>query len=181
MTICCVLKEGTQDGKKHSVEDDALRIKSSLQATLQQVPQVIQPQTQSNSCWAEWFVQHKCSTEAMAPYKAQGRRDPSTGDTLFTAETKVLLKLQAQVRTSQDPLPLDKMYAAVLPNPNSNPWIDRIHVAPWRINLSPFILMLAHLQTGMGGVANPDNKSTGTLRGNLAIRHRLRLTLTTAV
>ena len=110
------LREGTLNGEKHSVEDVAELKASRLfrQRYKGYLRKVIRPPETTQQMLEEWFVRCKC-TASEGSLPAQGRRDPISGDNLFTAETKSAVQnCKEKAQCLQDPLPLEEMYDGVL-------------------------------------------------------------------
>ena len=127
-----------------------------------------------------WFERFKCSASDGAR-PAGGRRDPFTGETLFTAETKDAIRMaKVNAKYLQDPLPLDQMYSVIQPNPNSPHGLKEYLSRRGESSLESFHLMLAHFgNCGMRTSLADNLNLTGTARHNLAIRHKYRLTTLT--
>ena len=125
-----------------------------------------------------WKDRFKCtkSTELSAP--AGGRRNPDTGETLFTPETKkAVQECQKKAKHLQDPLPLEEMYYTIAPHPKSKHQLPEYLSRRGESNLEAFHLLLAHFgNNGMRASLADNLMLTGTARYNLQIRHKLRLT-----
>jgi hypothetical protein len=108
---------------------------------------------------------------------ALGRLDPVNQQTLFTMDTKpALLNCIDKVEHLQDPLPLDEMYAIILPNPNSPHGLREYLSRRGESSLEAFHFMLAHFaNNGMRTTLADNLNLTGTARFNLSIRRKLRL------
>jgi len=172
------LKEGTLS-TKYSEEDvrEMRGTKLFRQRHGSYLRKEIRPPNIMCSMLDDWFDRHKCSaSDGSRP--ARGRRDPFTGETLFTAETKEAIRLGKQnAKYLQDPLPLDQMYHVIQPNPNSTHQLKEYLSRRGESSLESFHLMLAHFgNCGMRTTLVDNLNLTGTARHNLMIRHKLRLT-----
>jgi len=125
----------------------------------------------------DWFDRFKC-TASEGSRAARGRRDPRTGDTLFTSDTKDAIRLaKVNAKHLRDPLPLEQMYFVIQPNPNAEHQLKEHLSRRGESSLESFHLMLAHFgNCGMRTTLADNLNLTGTARHNLTIRHKLRLT-----
>ena len=125
----------------------------------------------------DWFDRFKCSASEGSRH-ARGRRDPLTGATLFTGETKEAIRLaKVNAKYLQDPLPLEQMYFVIQPNPNATHQLKEYMSRRGESSLESFHSMLAHFgNCGMRTLLIDNLNLTGTARHNLSIRHKLRLT-----
>ena len=105
---------------------------------------------------------------------AGGRKDPLTGDTLFTSETKGAIdECKKKATYLQDPLPLDQMYDIILPSQNASHQLNEYLSRRGESCLESFHLMLAHFgNCGMRTSLADNLNLTGTARHNLTIRHK---------
>jgi len=122
----------------------------------------------------DWFDSFKCtSSDPSRP--PRGRKDPISGDTLFSKETKEsVIECKKKASYLQDPpLPLDQMYEVILPSPTSTHQLNEHLSRRGESCLESFHLMLAHFgNCGMRTSLADNLNLTGTARHNLAIRHR---------
>jgi hypothetical protein len=92
----------------------------------------------------DWFVRFKCSASD-GSRDALGRLDPVSKQTLFTSETKDIVdNCKAKAMYLQDPLPLEEMYAVIMPNPNSPHGLKEYLSRRGKSNLESFHLLLSH-------------------------------------
>ena len=127
----------------------------------------------------DWFVKYKCSA-SIGSRPAEGRLDPRTTQSLFTAETKDALdNCKAKAHYLQDPRPLQEMYVTIPPNPNSPHGLNEYLSKRGESSLESFHLLLAHFgNNGMRDSLADNLNLTGTARFNLVIRHKLRIAMT---
>jgi hypothetical protein len=124
----------------------------------------------------DWFKRFKCSSsDPLNP--GGGRKDPMTGDTLFTSETKpAVTNCKDKACYLQDPLPLQQMYHEIAPSPNSKHGLTEYLSRRGESNLESFHGILAHFgNCGMRRSLVDNLNLTGTARHNMLIRHKLRL------
>jgi len=126
----------------------------------------------------DWFERFKCTaTTDPNTRPARGRKDPVSGDMLFTPETKPMVEeCKKKATYIQDPLPLEEMYDVIKPNANSPHQLNECLSRRGESCLESFHLMLAHfgncgMRTSLAGNLN----LTGTARFNLSIRPKRRL------
>mgnify|MGYP000608829467 CR=1 FL=1 len=172
------LKDGTLSGKKMTDDDitDLKTTKHFRQRHSKCLRKEIRPPNIICDRLDQWHARFKClASEGSSP--ALGRLDPVSRDPLFTAETKtVLINCKDKCKHLQDPLPLDQMYDATCPNPNSPHGLKECLSRRGESNLESFHLMLAHFgNTGMRESLADNLNLTGTARHNLSMRHKLRL------
>ena len=124
----------------------------------------------------DWWHRFKCSASPDSR-PARGRLDPTTQLSLFTQETKDAMKnCRDKAQYLQDPLPLEEMYYAIKPNPNSAHGLTEYLSRRGESTLESFHLLLAHFgNCGMRSTLADNLNLTGTARYNLAIRQKLRL------
>jgi len=175
------LKEGTLS-TKHTDEDirDLRGTKAFRQRYDKYLRKEIRPPTIMCGMLDDWFDRFKCTaSEGSRP--GRGRRDPRTGETLFTSDTKEAIRLaKVNAKHLQDPLPIQQMYYVIEPNPNAPHQLKECMSRRGESSLESFHLMLAHFgNTGMRTTLADNLNLTGTARHNIAIRHRLRLTTLT--
>jgi len=175
------LKEGTLSTKYSEEEIQELRAtKAFRQRYDRYLRKEIRPPHMMCSMLDDWFDRFKC-TASVGSRPARGRRDPLTGETLFTADTKESIRLgKVNSKFLQDPLPLEQMYFVVPPNPNSTHQLNEHMSRRGESSLESFHLMLAHFGNCGMRISLADNLNlTGTARHNLTMRHKLRLTSVT--
>ncbi len=172
------LKEGTLSTKYSDEDVRALRAtKAFRQRYDRYLRKEIRPPNIMASMLDDWFDRFKCSaSECSRP--ARGRRDPRTGETLFTGDTKEAIRLaKVNAKYLQDPLPIEKMYLVIQPNPNAPHQLKEYMSRRGESSLESFHSMLAHFgNCGMRTTLIDNLNLTGTARHNLSIRHKLRLT-----
>jgi len=89
---------------------------------------------------------------------------------------RLLFSIKETCKHLQDPLPLKDMYDEIPPNPNSSHRLTEYLSRRGESNLESFHLMLAHFgNTGMREALVDTLNLTGTMRYNLAIRHKLQI------
>jgi hypothetical protein len=171
------LREGTL-GEAYSDEDisDLKQTKVFRQRYSKYLRKQIRPTNIICSMLDDWFIRFKCSSSDPS-VPAGGRKDPVTGDTLFTNETKpAVMNCKAKSCYLQDPLPLDQMYHKIQPSPNSKHGLVEYLSRRGESNLESFHGMLSHFgNCGMRRTLVDNLNLTGTARHNLLIRHKLRL------
>jgi hypothetical protein len=124
----------------------------------------------------DWFKRFKCSSsDPLNP--GGGRKDPMTGDTLFTSETKpAVTNCKDKACYLQDPLPTQQMYHEIAPSPNSKHGLTEYLSRRGESKLESFHGILAHFgNCGMRRSLVDNLNLTGTARHNMLIRHKLRL------
>ncbi|CAB9503917.1 unknown protein [Seminavis robusta] len=121
----------------------------------------------------DWFVRYKV-TASTGSRPAEGRLDPYKGYTLFTAETKTAVEnCKEKAVHLVDPVPLEEMYDAILPSPNSNHGLTEYLSRRGESKLEAFHDRLANFANGGMRRSLCDNLSLcGTARYNLGIRHK---------
>jgi len=124
----------------------------------------------------DWFDRFKCSSSDTSR-PPRGRKDPLTGETLFTPETKDAIKnCKEKAKYIQDPLPLDQMYDTIKPNQNSAHQLNEHMARRGESCLESFHGMLAHFgNSGMRTTLADNLNLTGAARYNLSMRHKRRL------
>ena len=118
-----------------------------------------------------WFAMYKCSRSDDSPLEALGRLDPITKETLFTRETKdAIANCKDKAQYLQDPLPLEKMYYSIPPNPNATHGLNEYLSRKGESTLESFQLNLAHFgNIGMRESLADNLNLTGTVRHNVTI------------
>jgi len=172
------LKDGTLS-TNHS-DEDTLDLKASKlfrQRYDKYLRKEIRPTNVLCSMLDDWFDRFKCTASDPITRPARGRKDPVTGDTLFSPETKPAVEeCKKKACYIQDPYPLDQMYATILPNDNSPHQLNEYLSHRGESCLESFHLMLAHFgNCGMSCSLADNLNLTGTARFNLSMRHRHRL------
>ena len=172
------LKEGTLS-TKHS-DEDTLDLKASIlfrQRCNKYLRKESRPTHVLCGMLDDWFDRFKCTASDPSTQPARGRKDPLTGETLFTADTKPTLEeCKKKACFIQDPLPLEQMYDVVLPSQNSPHQLKECISHCGESCLESFHLMLAHFgNCGMRSTLANNLNLTGTARFNLATCHRRRL------
>mgnify|MGYP007080245424 CR=1 FL=1 len=172
------LKEGSLSGVKHSDDDiqDLRSTKYFKQRYDKYLRKEIRPPHIVCSMLDDWFDRYKCSASANSR-PARGRKDPVTGETLFTPETREAIKnCKEKAKCIQDPLPLDQMYDIIKPSPNASHQLNEYLSRRGESCLESFHNMLAHFgNCGMRSTLADNLNLTGTARYSLAIRHKRRL------
>ena len=172
------LKQGTLS-IKHSDEDiaDVNATRLFRQRYDRYLRKEIRPTNVLCSMLDDWFDRFKCTASDPTTRPARGRKDPVTGDSLFSPETKQAVEeCKKKACYIQDPLPLDQMYATILPNDNSPHQLNEYLSHRGESCLESFHLMLAHFRNcGMRSSLADNLNLTGTARFNLSIRHKRRL------
>ena len=123
----------------------------------------------------DWFDAFKCTSSGSDPSRpARGRKDPVSGDTLFSADTKdAVTECKKKASYLQDPLPLKDMYDTIPPSPNSTHQLNECLSRRGESCLESFHLMLAHFGNCGMRTSMADNLNlTGTAQYNLSIRHK---------
>jgi len=174
--LLAALKNGTLS-TKHT-DDEISQLKSTKvfkQIYDKYLQKEIRPPNVICSMLDDWFDNFKCSS-SNDERPARGRKDPISGDTLFTSESKgTIEECKKKLIYLQDPLPLDQMYDVIEPSPNSNSAHQLKEYLSRRGEscLESFHLMLAHFgNCGMRSSLADNLNLTGTTRFNLAIRHK---------
>ena len=176
--LIIALKEGTLSTK---YSEDEIREMRSTKAFRKRYGSYLRKEIRHphimGSMLDDWFDRFKCSSSTEYSRPAGGRRDPFTGETLFTAETKEAVRLgKVNAKCLQDPLPLKDMYHVVEPNPNSTHQLKEHISRRGESNLESCHGSLAHFgNTGMRTTLVDNLNLTGTARHNLSIRQKLRL------
>jgi len=84
------LKEGTLSGSKHS--DSEINDMKNTRMFKQRCDKCLRKETRPAhiicNMLDDWFDSFKCSTSNQEPHPASGGKDPITGETLFSSETK---------------------------------------------------------------------------------------------
>jgi len=115
------LKEGTLS-TKHT-DDEIVRLKATTvfkQRYDGYLRKEIRPANVMCSMMDDWFNQFKCSSSDPLAWPARGRKDPISGNTLFSVDTKNMVEeCKKKSMYLQDPLPLDQMYDIIHPSPNA--------------------------------------------------------------
>jgi len=175
--LLTALKEGTLSTKCSDDEISELKAtKVFKQRCDRHLRKEIRPPHIMCSMLDDWFDQFKCSSsDGSRP--ARGRKDPISGDTLFTSETRSTVDECKKKSTHlQDPLPLTEMYDVIQPSPNAPHQLKECLSCRGESCLESFHLMLAHFgNCGMRTSLADNLNLTGAARHNLAIRHKRRL------
>ena len=166
------LKEGTLSTKY--TDDEIAKLKSTKvfkQRYDKYLRKEIRPPNVMCGMLDDWFDQFKCSSSSDSSRPARGRKDPITGDTLFTSDTKgTVEECKKKSIHLQDPLPLDQMYNVIQPSPNAPHQLKEYLSRRGESCLESFHLMLAHFgNCGMLTSLADNLNLTGTARHNLAI------------
>lgn len=174
-----VLKDGSYSGTKLT-DADILELKLTKyfrQRYGKHLRKEIRPAETMRQRLEDWFGRFKCSATEGSITPALGRLDPTTKETLFTADTKTaIINCKEKAEYLQDPLPIDQMYHVIMPNPNSSHGLKEYLSRRGESNLESFHLSLAHFgNSGMRDSLADNLNLTGTARHNLTIRHKLRL------
>jgi len=175
-------KEGSLSGTKHSDQDmQNLRSTKHFRQRCDKhsrkemrLPHVL------CSKLDDWFDRHKCSVSDNAR-PAGGRKDPNTGETLFTPETKEAIRnCKEKAKCVQHPPPLDQMHDTIKPSPNAAHQLNECVACRGESCLDPleaFHNMLEHFgNCGMRSTLADNLNLTGTATCNLTMRHKRRLT-----
>lgn len=183
--LLTALKKGTIGGSAHD-EEDIAHLKSTKYFRERYgkfLRKQIRPPNVICERLDDWFAQFKVEASAGSSRPALGRKDPITGENLFTQDTKPAVQnCKEKAQYLQDPLPLDRMYSAIPPNPKSAHGLTSYISHRGESSLESFHLMLAHFgNNGMRESLADNINLTGTARHNLAIRHQLRLAKASAV
>jgi hypothetical protein len=173
------LKNGSLNGKQLN-DGDIAELKATRyfrQRHAKHLRKEIRPPNVMRHNLDQWFARFKCTASDNSPLPALGRRDPISGDALFTPETKdAVTNCKEKCQYLQDPLPLDEMYDVIAPNANSPHGLNEYLSRRGESNLESFHLMLAHFgNTGMRESLADNLNLTGTARYNLHVRYKLRL------
>jgi len=175
------LKEGTLSEKYTDEEIVELRAtKVFKQRYDRYLRKEIRPPHVLCSMLDDWFNRFKCTaSDPVGSRPADGRRDPITNETLFSADTKDAIKNgKEKASFLQDPLPLHQMHDVIEPSPNSPHGLKEHLSRRGESCLESFHLMLAHFSNCGMRTSLADNLNlTGVARCNLSIRHKLRLTV----
>jgi len=175
------LKEGTLSGKCTDKEISELKsTKTFKQRYDRYLRKEIRPANVMCGMMDDWFAQFKCTSSDNSRL-AGGRKDPISGDTLFSSETKGAVdECKKKATHLQDPLPLDQMYDVIQPSPNASHQLKECLSRRGELCLESFHLMLPHFgNCGMRSTLTDNLNLTGTARHNLTIRHkRLLISLT---
>jgi len=162
-------KEGTLSGKHKDEEMSELK---STKMFKQRCDRCLQKETRPANVMCgmmdDWFVQFKCAlSDKTRP--TGGRKDPISGDTLFSSETKGAVdKCKKKAMCLQDPLPLDQMHDVIQPSPNASHQLKEQLSRTGELCLESFHLMLAHFgNCGMRSTLADNLNLTGTARHNL--------------
>jgi hypothetical protein len=177
-SLLCALKAGTVSNTKYD-DDDIAYMKSTKTFRKRYdkyLRKEIRPPNSMRAKLDEWFDRFKCSTSSQAR-PARGRLDPITQQSLFTEDTKgAWTNCKEKAEFLQDPLPLEEMYATILPHPDSPHGLKEYLSRRGESCLEAFHLLLAHFANcGMRNSLADNLNLTGTCRYNLSIRHKLRL------
>ena len=122
----------------------------------------------------EWFDKFKSSNQRDKCDQC-GRIEPTNVQPLFTRDTYDAIRMaKMSCFHLQDPLPLDAMYCAIPPSPNSPHGLTEYLSRRGESNLESFHNLLAHFgNCGMRHSLADNLNLTGTARFNLAIRHKI--------
>ena len=175
--LLTALKEGTLSGKCSDDETSELKsTKTFKQRCDRHLRKEMRPPNILCSMLDDWFDQFKCSSsDNKRP--ARGRKDPVSGDTLFSCETKgTVEECKKKSMHLQDPLPLDEMCDVMHPNPNAPHQLKECLSRRGESCLESFHLMLAHFgNCGMRTSLADNLNLTGAARHNLSMRTKRRL------
>ena len=122
----------------------------------------------------DWFCRFKVTSSDDVNRPAGGRLDPIRMEPLFTADTKPAIEnCKEKAQCLSDPLPLDKMYDMILPNPNSSHQLTECLSLRGESKLEAFHDRFAHFANcGMRASLADNLNLAGTARYNLSIRHK---------
>ena len=171
--LLSALKDGTL-GKTHTIQEiAALKTTKNFRDRYSKYlrKKLHHPNTMIQNL-DDWFCNYKVTSSGGRP--AGGRIDPERGIALFTSETKTAVEncKQKAIHLS-DPLPIEEMYFAVKPNPNSRHKLTEYLSKRGESKLEAFHDRLANFaNTGMRDSLADNLHLAGTARYNLAIRHK---------
>jgi hypothetical protein len=178
--LLTALKDGSLSGKRYSSHEIAEmkmtktfreRYGKYLRKKLNEPQTIIQRLD-------DWFQRYKVSSSDPNNQPARGRLDPLRGICLFTPETKAAVEnCKAKALYLADPLPLEQMYEAIPPNPNSPHQLTEYLSNRGESKLESFHDRFAHFANGNMRASLADNLNlAGTAHYNLSIRHKRGLT-----
>jgi len=119
------------------------------------------------------FCKHKVTSSDPQKRPARGRLDPIRLIPLFAADAKIAVEnCKEKAEFLADPMPLEKMYQKLLPNPNSSHQLTEFLSLRGESKLEAFHDRFAHFANcGMRDTLADNLNLAGTTWYNIAIRH----------